>query len=79
LLIIYLDKLLSPDNKYCAILQPIILVDGTSVVISSRNFERFCSMSNLVLSHIIKLFGTDKSVLKLDRTNIIKYIYIYIK
>ena len=26
--------------------------DDTSVIISSRNFENFCSLSNLVLSYI---------------------------
>jgi len=33
-----------------------IFADVISVIISSRNFEDFCSVSNLLLSHIIKWF-----------------------
>jgi hypothetical protein len=44
---------------------PIILFadDDTSVINSSRNFEDFCSLSNLVLSHMIKRFAANNFVL----------------
>jgi hypothetical protein len=38
--------------------------------LSSRNFEDFCSMLNLVLSRMIKRFVANNSVLKLDKTKI---------
>jgi len=37
--------------------------DHTTVKISSRNFEDFCSVSNLLLSHMIKWFGANNLVL----------------
>ena len=54
--------------------EPILFADYTSVIISNRNFEDFCSVSNLVLSHMIKWFAANKIVLNLDKTNIMKYI-----
>jgi hypothetical protein len=33
--------------------RPVLFADDTIVVISSRNFKDFCSVSNLVLSNII--------------------------
>jgi len=33
-----------------SVLEPILFADYTSVIISSRNFEDFCSVSNLVLN-----------------------------
>jgi len=32
-----------------SISEPILFTDDTSVIVSSRNFEDFCSMSNLVI------------------------------
>jgi hypothetical protein len=46
--------------------EPVLLVDDTSVIISSRNSEYFCSMSNLVLSHVTKWFAGSKFVLILE-------------
>ena len=40
----------------------IIFVDDMSVIISNRNFGDFCTMSNLVLSHVIDLFAANKLV-----------------
>ena len=57
-----------------AVSELVLFADDTSVTISSRNFEDFCSMSNLVLFHIIKLFAANNLVLNLDKTNIIKFI-----
>jgi hypothetical protein len=34
--------------------EPTVFTDDTSNVISSRNFKDFCSVSNLVLSDMIK-------------------------
>jgi hypothetical protein len=48
--------------------------DDTSVLISSRNFENFCLVLNLVLSCMIKWFTANNSVLKLDKINIMKFI-----
>jgi len=50
------------------------LAGDTSVLISSRNLEDFCSVSNLVVSHMIKWFAANKLVVNLDKTNIIKFI-----
>jgi hypothetical protein len=52
--------------------EPILIVYETSVIISSRNFEDFCSVSNM-----IKWFATDKLVLNVDDTNIMKFITKY--
>ena len=53
---------------------PILFADVTSVTISSRNFEHFCSLSNSVLSYMIKTFATNNIVLSLDKTNIMEFI-----
>ena len=37
-----------------------IFADDTSVIISSKHFEEFCSMARLVLSQAIKWFGASK-------------------
>jgi hypothetical protein len=33
--------------------EPILFADDTSVIISSKHFEEFCSMARLVLSQVI--------------------------
>jgi hypothetical protein len=50
-----------------------LFADDTSVIISSRNFKDFCSVPNLLLSHMNKWFATNL-VLNLDKTNIMKFI-----
>jgi len=52
--------------------EPILFGDYTSVIISNRNFEDICSVSNLVLSHM--MFAAAELVLNLDKMNIMKYI-----
>jgi hypothetical protein len=52
----------SPENNSVA--EPVLFADNTSVLISSRNFCDFCTVSNLVLSHMIKWFATNKLLLK---------------
>jgi len=53
--------------------EPISFADDTSVIISSRNFEDLCLLSNLVLSHMIKWFAANNFVLNLDKKNIMKF------
>jgi hypothetical protein len=57
-----------------SISEPIIFADDTSVIISGRKFKEFSSMSNLVLSHMVKRFAANNLVLNLDKTNIMKFI-----
>ena len=52
---------------------PILFADVTSVIISSRNFEDFYSLSNSVLCYMIKTFAINKIVLSLDKTNIMEF------
>ena len=54
--------------------EPVLFAGDTSVLISSRNLEDFCSVSNLVVSHMIKWFAANKLVVNLDKTNITKFI-----
>jgi hypothetical protein len=54
--------------------QPKLFADDTSVIISCRNFKDFCSVSNLVLSHMIKWFAANNLVLNLDKMSIMKFI-----
>jgi hypothetical protein len=48
-----------------SISEPLLFADDTSVIISSRNFEVVCSVSNLVLSHMIKCNDANNLVLNL--------------
>jgi len=57
-----------------SISEPILFADNTSVIISSRIFEDFCSVTNLVLSHMIKWFAANNLVLNLDKTSTMKFI-----
>jgi len=50
------------------------LVDGTSFIISSSNFKRFSSFTNLVLPHLIKWFVPYKLVPNLDKADIMQFI-----
>ena len=54
--------------------EPILIADDSSVIISSRNLEDFCSVSNLVPYHMIKLFAANKLVPHFDKMNIMKLI-----
>ena len=54
--------------------EPVLFAGDTSVLISSRNLEDFCSVSNLVVSHMIKWFAANNLVINLDKTNIMKFI-----
>jgi hypothetical protein len=48
--------------------EPLLFVD-TSVIISSRNYESFTLVTNVVLSHLIKWFVAYKLVRNLDKAN----------
>ena len=71
LFIIYINYLLLIIN--CTS-EPILFADNTNVIISSRNFKDFYSVSNLDISHIIKWFAANKLVLNLDEMNIMELI-----
>ena len=51
-----------------------LFAGDTSAIISCRNFKVFCSMSNLVLSHMFKWFAANNLVLNLDKMSIMKFI-----
>jgi hypothetical protein len=59
--------------RISSIFEPILFSDDTSVIISSIHFEDFCSVSNLVLSHMFKLCSANKLVLNLDKANVMKF------
>jgi len=71
LFIIYINDLLLWINS---ISEPILFADDTNVTISSRNYDDFSSVSNLVLSRMIKRFAVNNLVLNLDKTNVMKFI-----
>jgi hypothetical protein len=50
------------------------VTQGISVIISSKNFDDFCTKSNIVLSHMSKWFTANKLALNLDKTNTIKFV-----
>ena len=54
----------SPENKFCT--RTNIIYCFTSFIISSRNFEYFCSVLNLGLSNMIKWFAANNLVLNLE-------------
>jgi hypothetical protein len=58
-----------PDNKLS---EPVLFADDTCVTISSSSFEHSCSVSNLVISRMIKWVAANKLVLNLDKTNIMQ-------
>jgi hypothetical protein len=57
-----------------SISEPILFTDDASVMIASRNYKNFCSVTNSILSHIIKWFAANKLVLNLDKTNITQFV-----
>jgi hypothetical protein len=51
-----------------------LFADDTSIIISKKEFDDFSAVSNTVLSHMSKWFTSNKLVLNLDKTNIIKFV-----
>ena len=45
----------------------VLFTDGTSIIISSKNFKDFYSLSNLVVPHMIEWFAANKLVLNLRK------------
>jgi len=54
--------------------EPILYFVDTSVIISSRNFKVFCSVSDLVLCCMIKWSAANNLFPNLDETNIMRFI-----
>jgi len=54
LFVIYINDL---PPKINSVSETILFVDDTSVIITGRNLGDFCSVSNLVFSHVIKWFA----------------------
>jgi len=71
LFIIYITELPLRINS---VSESILYADDKSVITSSRNFKDFCSLSNIILSCMIKWFGANNLVLNLDKINTIKFI-----
>jgi hypothetical protein len=46
-------------------------------MICSKNLDDFCTLSNKVISQMSKWFAVNKLPLKLDKTNVIKFIAKY--
>jgi hypothetical protein len=57
LFIIYINDLPSTWNSLSV---PIIFADDTSVIISSKNLDDFCILSNRVISHMSKWFAESR-------------------
>jgi hypothetical protein len=70
LFIIYFNDLPLRINSLS---EPILFAHETRVIISNRNFEDFCMISNSVLSSMIEWFLANKLVLNLEKTNIMKF------
>jgi hypothetical protein len=71
LFIIYINDLHPSINN---LLEPILFTDDTSLIISSNNFYDFSTISNTVLSHMSTWYTSNKLILNLDKSNIIKFI-----
>jgi hypothetical protein len=71
LFIIYINDLPLRINSLS---EPILFADDTSVIISNRNFEDFCTISRSVLSRMTDWFSANKLGLNLEKTNIMKFV-----
>jgi hypothetical protein len=52
----------------------IIFADDTSVIISSKNLDDLCRVSNKVISQMSKLFSANKLPLNLGKITVIKFV-----
>jgi hypothetical protein len=71
LFLIYINDLPSTINTLS---EPILFADDSSVIISRKNFDNFSTISSKVLSRMGKWFTSNKLVLNIYKTNIIKFI-----
>jgi hypothetical protein len=69
LFIIYINDLPPTLNTLA---NPVTFADDTSVIISSKKFDDFCRISN-ILCHMSKWFAANRLTLNPDKTNIIKF------
>ena len=53
--------------------EPIVFADDIDVTMSNTIVEDLCSLTILVLSHMIKWFAANNLVPNLDKTNIMKF------
>jgi hypothetical protein len=53
--------------------KPILFADDMRVVIYSKNFDDFCTMSNAFLSHMSEWFTANMLTLNLEKTNIMHF------
>jgi hypothetical protein len=53
-----------------------LFADDTSVIISNRNFIDLSTSAKLVLARMIECFSANMLVLKLEKTNIMKFVTI---
>ena len=74
LLLICINDLLLRMNS---VSEPVLFADDASIIIASKNFKDFCSLSNLVLFHMIKWFAANNLVLNLVKTNVMEFITKY--
>jgi hypothetical protein len=51
-----------------------MFASDTNVIISNKNFDYFCKLTNSVLSHVSKWFTANKLALSLDKTKIIHFV-----
>jgi hypothetical protein len=71
LFIIYINDL-SPTIHTLS--KPIIFDDDKRVIISTKMFDEFCRISNMVLCHVIKWFSANRLSLNPDKTNLLRII-----
>jgi hypothetical protein len=55
-------------------LGPAMYADDTSVLISIKDFDTFCSISNFAYYLVSNWFNADKLFLNLNKTNVIKFL-----
>jgi hypothetical protein len=71
LFVIYINDL---PLRIDSLSEPILFADDISVIISNRDFEDVCTISNSGLSSMIEWFSANKLVLNLEKTNIMKFV-----
>jgi hypothetical protein len=67
LFVIYINDLPPTINTLS---EPLIFADNASAIVSGENFHEFCTMSNIIHSHVRKWFTANKLALNLGKTNI---------
>jgi hypothetical protein len=60
-----------PSLRINSLSETIIFADDTSVIISSKSLDNFCTVSILLLSYVSQWFAANDLLLNLDQINII--------